>query len=96
MGAAVALFRGNYELVKEVTRRAAKLSSTPAFYLIDMTLPLLSLVGVCCVCDVDFGHVHERSDDGCVRQQAGGEYVPALLLGVDGYYRHFCPSRERT
>ena len=44
VGAAVAMFRGDYALVKEVTRRTARLSSTPAFYLIDMTLPLLSLV----------------------------------------------------
>lgn len=44
VGAAVAIFRGDYALVKEVTRRTARLSSTPAFYLIDMTLPLLSLV----------------------------------------------------
>jgi neuropathy target esterase sws len=94
VGAAVALFRGNYELVKEVTRRAAKLSSTPAFYLIDMTLPLLSLVRVLCVYDVDFGNVHERSDDGRVCEQAGGEHVPPVLLSVDGYHRYFCSALE--
>lgn len=45
VGAAIAIFRGDYNLVKETTRRVALISSTPAFYLIDMTLPILSLVG---------------------------------------------------
>ena len=44
VGAAVAMFRGNYELVKEVTRRVAKLTSTSFFYVLDFTLPILSLV----------------------------------------------------
>lgn len=44
VGAAAAMFRGDYSLVKETTRRVAKISSTSAFYLLDMTLPILSLV----------------------------------------------------
>ena len=46
VGAAVAMFRGNYELVKEVTRRVAKLTSTSFFYVLDFTLPILSLVQI--------------------------------------------------
>ena len=45
VGAAVAIVRGDYELVKEITRRTAKLSSNPALYLIDFTLPVVALVG---------------------------------------------------
>ena len=32
---------------------------------------------------IDDGGVHERSDDGRVREQAGGEHVPAVLRDVD-------------
>lgn len=46
VGAAVSIFRGDYELVKEVTRRAAKFSSNAALYMLDATLPVVALVGL--------------------------------------------------
>ena len=44
VGAAVSIFRGDYALVKEVTRRAAKFSSNAALYMLDATIPVVALV----------------------------------------------------